>query len=135
MNHDQCEELAFPYLLPTLKFDYKVKREVPLCPVKYFNQRLLNFRQSFASNADYIFLEIIFSLYFFAEQHHLRSLIDNSLHKVQGTQLTVGSVRQNYKVSVKGLLFNENTFHFMSPGKGTAAYWKQFLHEVVAVVK
>ena len=27
---DQCEELAFPYLFPTGRFGYKVKREVPL---------------------------------------------------------------------------------------------------------
>ena len=48
LNDDRCEELAFPYLFPIGKFGYKVKREMSLSPVKYFNQRLLNFRQSFA---------------------------------------------------------------------------------------
>ena len=42
LNDDHCEELAFPYLFPTGKFGYKVKREIPLSPVKYFNQRLLS---------------------------------------------------------------------------------------------
>ena len=55
LNHDDCEELAFPYLFPTGKFSYKVKLEMPLSSVKYFNLRLLNFRKSFASDADYIF--------------------------------------------------------------------------------
>ena len=41
LNDDHCDELAFPYLFPTGKFGYKVKREIPLSPVKYFNQRLL----------------------------------------------------------------------------------------------
>ena len=41
---DHCEELALPYLLPTGRFGYNVEREFPLSPVKYFNQRLLNFR-------------------------------------------------------------------------------------------
>ena len=57
LNDNYCEELAFPYLFPTEKFDYKVKREILLSPAKYFNQRLLNFRQSFASDADYILLQ------------------------------------------------------------------------------
>ena len=38
LNDDHCEELTFPYLFLTGKFGYKVKREVPLTPVKYFNQ-------------------------------------------------------------------------------------------------
>ena len=38
LNDDHCEELAFPYLFPTGRFDFKVKREVPFSPVKYFNQ-------------------------------------------------------------------------------------------------
>ena len=39
---------------------------------------------------------------------------------MQGTQLTAGSVRQNYKESVKRLLSNENAFHLMSSVKGTS---------------
>ena len=54
LNDDHCEELGFPYLFPTGKLRYKVKREMPLSPVKYFNQQFLNFRQSFASDADCI---------------------------------------------------------------------------------
>ena len=50
-------------------------------------------------------------------------------------QLTAGSVRQDYKESLKRLLSNENAFHFMISVKGIPAYWKQFLHEVPAMVK
>ena len=130
LNDDHCEKLAFPYLFPTENFGYKVKREIPLSPVKYFNQRLLNFRQSFASDVGYIFFARSI-----VEQHHLRSSINISLHKVQGMQLTAGSVRQICKESVRRLLSNENVFHFMSSVKGTPAYWKQFLQEVLAIGK
>ena len=34
---------------------YKVRRKTPLSPVKYFNQKLLNYSQKFASDTDYIF--------------------------------------------------------------------------------
>ena len=112
LNDDHCEGLAFPCLFPTGKFGYKVKREMPLSTVKCLNQRLLNFRQSFASDADYIFFARSV-----VELHYLRSSINISLNKAQGTQLTAGSVRQNYKESVKRLLSNENAFHFMSSVK------------------
>ena len=69
------------------------------------------------------------------EQHHLRSSVNIYLHKAQGVLLTAGSAGENYKESLKKLLSNENTFHFMSSVKGTPAYWKQFLHEVLAMVK
>ena len=69
------------------------------------------------------------------EQRHLRYSVNIYLHKAQGAQLTAGSVGENYKESVKNLLSNENAFHFMSSVKDTPAYWKQFLHEVLAMVK
>ena len=54
--------------LPKGKFGSKARRDIPISPVQYFNQRLLNFAQYFASDADYIFFAR--SAY---EQHHLRS--------------------------------------------------------------
>ena len=55
LNDVYCEEMAHPRLFPTGRFGYKVKRKVPLTPSKYFNQRLLNYSQKFASDSDYIF--------------------------------------------------------------------------------
>ena len=81
LNDDHCEKLAFPYFFPTGKFGYKVKHEMPISPVKYFNQLLLNFRQSFTSDPHYIFFARSV-----VEQHHLRSSINISQHKVQGMQ-------------------------------------------------
>ena len=79
LSDECCEEQAFPYLIPKGKFDYKAPRDVSIRPTRYFNQRLLNFNQYFASDADYIFLYIKYahisnlhisiSVY---EQHHLR---------------------------------------------------------------
>jgi len=52
---ENCEELAFPYLFPTGQFGYKAERTFSLSPSKYFNQRLLNFKQKFSSDTDSIF--------------------------------------------------------------------------------
>lgn len=49
------KELAFQHLFPTEKYGYKGQRDIPLSPVKYFNQRLLSCSQKFASDSDCIF--------------------------------------------------------------------------------
>ena len=81
---DLCEELAHPFLFPTGKFGYKVEREVFLSPIRYFNQRLLNYTQKFAEDSDYIF---------FAQNitQHLRimSRINIAMKKVHGN-ITAG---------------------------------------------
>ena len=56
LNDKYCEELSFPKLFPTRKFGYKVWRKIPFSPLKYFNQRLFNYSQKFASDTDYTFL-------------------------------------------------------------------------------
>jgi len=55
LTDDFCEEFAHPHLFPTGKFGYKVERKIRLSPVRYFNQRLLNYSQKFSSDPDYIF--------------------------------------------------------------------------------
>ena len=61
-----CEEHTSPYLLAKGKFGYEAPRDIPISPARYFNQRLLNFNQHFASDADNIFF-----LRFIYEQHDL----------------------------------------------------------------
>ena len=51
LNDDACEH----YLFPRGKFGYSVPRDAPVNAVRYFNQRLLNFNQTYASDPDYIF--------------------------------------------------------------------------------
>ena len=60
LNDEYCEELSFHHLFQTGKLGYKVRRKIPLSPVKYFNQRLLNYSQKLVSDTDYIFLQAIF---------------------------------------------------------------------------
>ena len=55
ISDENCEVLAHPYLFPTGKFGYTYQRGISLSPSKYFNQRLLNHSQKFASDSDYIF--------------------------------------------------------------------------------
>ena len=55
----KCEELAFPKIFFRGKFGYTFPREHQLTPKRYFNQRLLNFSQTFASNSDIFFAQSV----------------------------------------------------------------------------
>ena len=130
LSDELCEELEFAHLFYDGKPGYRVEREVLLSPVKYFNQRLLNFKQPFAGDPDYIFFARSI-----VEQCHLKSLINIALQKIRCSELTASSIKGNYKESIKQLLANDNGFSFMTNVKGTPTYWKQFLLEVLEMVQ
>ena len=123
--------LAFPYLFPNGKFGYTYARDVKLSPCKYFNQRLLNYSQKFSSDSDYIF-------YAQSVTQHINLLISPwrfSSWTSSTEALTAGQLTQNFKETINGLVANDNAFNFMNNLKGTPAYWKRFLLEVLAMVK
>ena len=126
---DFCEEQAFPFLLPTGKFGYKVERAVQLSPVKYFNQRLLNYTQRFSSNADYIF----FAQYIM-QQTNLFNQINIATCKVRGN-INAGQLQNNFKETVRSFVTKDKGYMFMKSVTGTPAYWKTFLYDVLAMVK
>ena len=128
-KEDFCEEQAFPFLLPKGKFGYKVTRSVLLSPVKYFNQRLLNYTQRFASNGDYIFFA-----HYVMQQINLFNQINVATNKVKGT-ITAGQLKKNFKSTVRSFISEDKGYMFMKSVKGTPAYWKQFLYDVLAMVR
>ena len=130
LTDQNCEELAHPNLFPNGKFGYKVQRQVPLSPVKYFNQRLLNYKQKFSSDSDYIFFS-----HSVMQQLNLNSKVNIAMKKVKTGQLTAGMLSRNFKESVKSFVANDEAYSFMNTMKGTPAYWKRFLFEVLAMVK
>ena len=107
-----CELLVHPYLYSTGKFGCTYQRGIFLSPSKYFNQRLLNYSQKFASDSDYIF---------FAQSvmQHLKliSSINIAMQKIKSKNLTY------------------EAFNFMNTLKGTPAYWKRVQLEVLAMIK
>uniref|UniRef100_A0A7M5V9S6 ATP-dependent DNA helicase n=2 Tax=Clytia hemisphaerica TaxID=252671 RepID=A0A7M5V9S6_9CNID len=127
---ENCEMLAHPHLFPKGKFGYKVERDVKLSPSKYFNQRLLNEKQNFASDPDYIFYACSV-----LQQLRLSNQINIAMKKVSASNLSAGMFSQNFKETVKQFIANDKAFAFMSTIKGTPAYWKKFQQEVLAMVK
>ena len=130
LNDEYCEELGHPHLFPTGTFGYKVQRNVPLSPVKYFNQSLLNYTQKFASDSDYIFFA-----HSVMQRIYLNNQINIAMRKVSANTLTAGMLSKNFKNTVKEFIAHDNAYAFMNTIKGTPAYWKKFQCEVLAMVK
>ena len=118
-----CEERAFPYLLLKDKFGYKALWDIPISPARYFNQRLLNFNQYFASDADYIFFAR--SVY---EPFVPFAFINKLCYaQIKPGTLTAGTVKSSFKGTKETFVARDSSFSFMNSVKGTLAYWKQFL--------
>ena len=105
MGDEFCEEQTFSYLLPKGKSGYSVPQGIPISPAWYFNHRLLNFNQHFASDADYItFARPVY------EQNHLRSSINFAMSKIKPGTLTEGTGTNNFKGIIERLAAIGNAF-------------------------
>ena len=130
MQDKHCEELAFLVLFPKGQFGYQVEREVRLSPTKYFNARLLNYTGRFAANPEYLF----FSQYI-TEQKKVQESINVALKKVSAQPLTASQVRNLDNGTMWHLIFSDQAYCFMKNIPGSPAYWKNFLFDVVAMIK
>ena len=57
------------------------------------------------------------------------------MRKVASNQLTAGVLSGNFNQIVTGFIARDQAFTFMNCIKGTPAYWKKFLFDVLAMVK
>ena len=57
------------------------------------------------------------------------------MQKIKPGTLTAGTVKSNFKGTIERFVAKDNAFSFMNSVKGTPAYWKQFLYDVLAMVK
>ena len=105
-NQDKyCEELAFPHIFSNGQFGYRVEREVKLSPVKYFNQRLLNYTQLFASDSDYIFFALSVT-----QQLKLNGQINIAIKKLCGRNLHGGMFSGKFTEKVKYFISKDEQY-------------------------
>ncbi|XP_066911767.1 uncharacterized protein [Clytia hemisphaerica] len=130
LKDEKVEVLAFPDLFPTGKFGLSEYRDVKLTHTKYFNQRLLNYTQRFASDSDYLFFAN-----FVSQQTNLHNQMNVAMREVSGRNISAGMLSSNFKENVKNFVVNEVAYTFMNSVKVSAAYWKNMLSDVLAMVK
>ena len=68
------------------------------------------------------------------QQINLFNQINIATRKVKGS-IKVGQLRSNYKETLRSFICQDQAFLFMNSVKGTPAYWKNFLYDVLAMVK
>ena len=120
LTDENCEALAFQYLFPTGEYGYIVKRDIKVSPAKYFKQRLLNFTQMFASEADYSFYALSVT-----RELTINSQINIALKKICTGQLRVGMLTSSFSDTVSSFLSKDDAYQFMETIKGTPGYWKK----------
>lgn len=49
--------------------------------------------------------------------------------------ITARVVKKDFKITIEKFVASGSVFSFMSSIKGTPAYWKQFLYDVIAIVR
>ena len=123
-----CDKVAFPQFFSKGRFGSSTERETKLSQSKYFSQRLLNDKQSFTSNSDYIFFAQLV-----LQEKNFRVQISIAMKKKMGN-FTAGMFT-NYKDSVDKLVNKDQEFYFMNQIRGTPAYWKRLQYEVLAMIK
>ena len=94
-----CEQLSHPHLFPNGKFAFQTKRKLYLTSTEYFNQRLLNYTQTFPSDSDYIFFA-----HSVMQKLNLSNQINIAMRKVTSSQLQAGMVSSNFNENVKGFI-------------------------------
>ena len=104
-------------MFPTSQYGYKIEREIPLTPSKYFNHMLLHYTQKVASDNDYIFFA-----HTLLQKVHLSSQINIAMKKMFSNDLTAGMLNKNFKQRVPEFIAKDEAFSFMSSIKGTPAY-------------
>ena len=68
-------------------------------------------------------------------QQKLNSQINVALRKVCSGRMTAGMLSNNFSETVQAVVAKDKAYRFMNSIKDTPAYWKKFLHEVLAMVK
>ena len=67
------------------------------------------------------------------QKFNISSQINIAMRKVTSSQVTAGLLSSNFNEKVKE--FIDQAFTFMNSIKGTPAYWKKFLFDLLAMVR
>ena len=110
------------------KFCYKAEGILYLNAVKYFDHEYLNIHKNLHQNRLQFFAHSIL------QQLNIDSHIKMVMRKTTTSNLTADMPTQNFEAVHQFIASNE-VFNFMNSIKDAPAYWKKYLHNVLAVVK
>ena len=120
------EEMAFPTLFPLGRGGLSHERNLPISVQKYYLMRLYNKDNRWRTDIPYLMYAVNHM-----EQAKLGDEIEIQMRLKRGTSLTAGNlVSGDHSSEIRS-----NSFMFMKKIRGTAAYWINVLHDLLAMVK
>ena len=66
---------------------------------------------------------------------NLNNQINIAMRKVTSSQVTAGMLNSNFNEKVKEFIVSDQVFTFMNSFKGSPAYWKKYLFDVLPMVE
>ncbi|XP_049618013.1 uncharacterized protein [Syngnathus scovelli] len=129
----KLEAMAFPVQFPTGKNTLDEGRQIKLTPSKYFKTRLCCVDERFARDTNYLFFA-----QFVTEIYQATSSMRIQLRK--GKPFTRDGRRINNamlqdKREVEKLVRSKDAVRFMTPLRGTPAYWERTTKDLFAMIR
>ena len=110
---------AFPHLHPNGRYGVlDPERPKPITPAKYYPQRILNKKNAFAKDHDYLFMAQAYLERFALERQIDISMLQGTLDTTDDTQIK--------------MVPSDDKFSIFQNIPGTPAYWKKFRNEIYA---
>ncbi len=128
-----AEYLTFPKLFPKGRFGMHAERRIHLTVKQYLKNRLLHSDSRFAQNCTYLFWAL-----YFMEYTQLMSSISIQLRKGAqrskfGEDITVDKALNSDRLNE--WIKHDNGFRFMNKLRGSPAYWRTTLFDLIAMVR
>ena len=122
-QHDQLEEHAFPVLYPKGRFGLGYTRDKPITDLKYMQCRLFNKDSRWRDNVIWMFWSL--NMFEMKKLHNEISIVSR-IKKSNNQPLTAADLTDPSSESLS------NSYMFMKNIRGTAAYWKDQLLDLLA---
>ncbi|XP_048731467.2 uncharacterized protein LOC125648408 [Ostrea edulis] len=126
------EELAFPWLFVNEKNGFGAERPLKINPSMYFKVRLYNEKGHFRKNMTYLLhTAASYNISLLKQELGIHMKILKTVHSGDQSFVTAGDVKNMNENS--DLL--ENSYMFMKNIKGTVAYFRNVLYDLLAIFK
>jgi len=128
-NHPKAEEMCFPWLFPYGVNGLKEERETKLSVLSYFKSRIMSADSRWRKDLSYLFWAVnVF------EQHKLQEQISIAVRmKSSNSAINLSTLKAaDLKNQSSNVVINDNSYSFIKSIRGTAAYWKNTLFDLLA---
>ena len=128
------EEKAFPWLFPDGKFGFTYSRPIKIAPSMYFRQRLYNRHSLFRKNMTYLLhAAASYDLMLMKQEINIHMKMTKMSNNKSSTKpMTAGDIRQ---MADDDNCLRQNSYMFMKNIKGTVAYFKSALLDLLAMFR